>query len=112
MMAGVWEAGPRGAWSLLLPALGEGGVVVGSRGWGVKGGLGCFPHSSSSLLVFASQISTFLAVLGPDHSVREVAGLFPRALPALCFLDLSRSVRFSKALPFPGQPSYSGCRRF
>lgn len=84
----------------------------GSRGWGVKGGLGCFPHSSSSLLVFASQISTFLAVLGPDHSVREVAGLLPRALPALCFLDLSRSVRFSKALPFPGQPSYSGCRRF
>lgn len=109
-MAGAWETGLKGAWSLLFSALGEDGVIVGEL-VGLKGGLGCFPHSSS-LLVFASQISTFLAFLGPDHSVRELAELFPRALPALCFLDLSRSVRFSKALLFPGQPSNSGCCRF
>lgn len=77
----------------------------GSLG-GVKGGLGCFPHSSF-LLVFASQTSTFLGFLGPDHSMRELAGLFPRALPALCFFDLSRSVRFSKALLVLGRLSYS-----
>lgn len=47
-MAGVWEAGLRGAWSLLLLALGEGGVVVGEPGVGGEGRAGLF----SSLFFF------------------------------------------------------------
>lgn len=88
-----------------LPGPGGGGGIVREPGEG-KGGPDCSSVFSLAIHRWQVKSASFRAFIFPDYNMRELAWIFPRAFPALCFSDLSRSVpfpSFPRALLLPGK---------
>lgn len=89
------------------------------EGWGGEGRAGLFLFlAAHRWQVMSANFLAFIfwpsfPFIFPDYNMRELAWIFPKALPALCFSDLSRSVLFPslpRALSVPGRGRlHCGC---